>query len=380
MQERFGYKIEGLKRKRYKCMADGKLKDEHITGLLKEEFKKIKINKRREFMEQNNIVIYNSDDGKTRIDVFIEEETIWLNLNQLSALFDKHKMTISEHIKNIYSEEELDRESTVRNFLTVQKEGNRSVKRDIEYYNLDMIISVGYRVNSKIGIAFRRWATEVLKSYMIKGFAMDDEKLKNNNNPLYFEELLARIREIRSSEKVFWRKVLDIYATSIDYDAKAEETLTFFKTVQNKMHYAAHGNTAAELIYARVDSKKDNLGLTNYRGNYPTRDEATIAKNYLSLEEMDILNRMVEAYLNIAELNALSRNVMKMKDWIIELDDFLKLTKKGILKHKGVISHEKALEKASKEYDKYQNKLLSNVEKDYLEVINNKLVEYQENK
>jgi Virulence protein len=331
-------------------------------------------------MEQNNIIIYNSDNGKIRIDVFVENETIWLNLNQLSELFSRDKSVISRHIKNIYLEEELEKNSTVAFFATVQKEGNRNITRETEFYSLDMIISIGYRVNSKVGIAFRRWATDVLKSYMIKGFSMDDERLKNNNNPLYFEELLARIREIRSSEKVFWRKILDIYATSIDYDAKAEETVTFFKTVQNKIHYATHGNTAAELIYTRVDSEKENLGLTNYKGNYPTRDEATIAKNYLSIEEMEILNRMIEAYLNIAELNALGRNVMKMKDWIVELDDFLKLTKKGILKHKGIISHEKALEKANKEYDKYQNKLLSNVEKDYLEVINNKLEEYQGNK
>jgi len=328
--------------------------------------------------EVNQFIIYETEDGEVNVSVILKDETIWLTQKGMSELFDVNTQAITKHLKNIYAEEELLKNSTCSILEQVQKEGTRRIKRTVEFYNLDAIIAVGYRVNSKKATKFRQWATKTLKEYIIKGFVMDDKRLKNNNNPIYFEELLARIREIRSSEKVFWRKVLDIYATSIDYDSKAEETITFFKTIQNKMHYATHGNTAAELIYARVDSNKDNLGLTNFKGNYPTREEAAIAKNYLSEKELDVLNRMVEAYLNIAEINALDGNVMKMADWIKELDDFLKLTRKNILNHKGIISHEKALEKANKEYDKYQNRLLSNVEKDYLAVINEKFVNYQE--
>ena len=249
----------------------------------------------------------------------------------------------------------------------------------MKYYNLDMIVAIGFRVKSDIGTNFRKWANDKLKEYMIKGFVLNDEKLKNNGESPYFEELLARIRDIRSSEKVFWRKVLDIYATAIDYDPKDKISIEFFKTVQNKMHYATHGSTAAEVIFTRVDANKENLGLTNFKGDMPTREETEIAKNYLTEEELNILNRMVSAYLDVAEINALDRHPMTMQDWIVELDSFLKMTRKNILTHAGSVSHEEALRKAHAEYDKYMQTHLTRAEKDYLEIMNIEIKEIEKN-
>ena len=287
----------------------------------------------------------------------------------MAELFDTTKQNISLHIKNIFEENELNETSTVKESLTVQNEGSRMVERKVKYYNLDLIISVGYRVKSIRGTQFRIWANKLIKEYLIKGYNLDSDRMKNNGGGVYFEELLEKIRDIRSSEKVFWRKILDIYATSIDYDAKSELTKEFFKTVQNKMHYAVHGNTAAEVIYNRVDSNKENIGLTNFKGNIPTKSETEIAKNYLTKEELQILNRMVSAYLDIAEINALNMHPMTMKDWTNELDNFLKMTKSDILNNKGTISHEQALKKAHEEYDKYMQSHLTQAEKDYLEIM-----------
>ena len=321
----------------------------------------------------NNILIYISKDGKIKVDVNLKNESIWMSQDMMAKLYDTTKNNISMHLKNIFDEGELIKELTVKKFLTVQKEGNRSVKRNIEYYSLDAIIAVGYRINSKKATEFRIWATRILKEYMIKGFSINEEKLKNNGTNPYFEELLSKIRDIRSSEKVFWRKVLDIYSTSIDYNPKSELSVNFFKTVQNKMHYATHGNTAAELIFTRANSEKENLGLTNFKGDYPSRNDVEIAKNYLTEEELNILNRMVYAYLDIAEINALDRHPMTMQDWINELDTFLKMTRKDILKNNGKVSHEEALKKAHKEYDKYIEKHLTTAEKDYLEALNERI-------
>lgn len=330
-------------------------------------------------MLKNNIVIYTSKDGIVKVDTTLDNETIWMSQNELAKLFDTTKNNISSHMKNIFESGELVESATVKNFLTVQKEGTREVKRMVIHYNLDAIIAVGYRINSKRATDFRIWATKILKEYMIKGFALNDEFLKNNGESSYFEELLARIREIRSSEKVFWRKVLDIYATAIDYDPKSEISINFFKTVQNKMHYATHGKTAAEVIFTRVDANKENLGLTNFKGDMPTREETEIAKNYLTEEELNILNRMVSAYLDVAEINALDRHPMTMHDWIVELDSFLKMTRKNILTHAGSVSHEEALRKAHKEYDKYMQTHLTRAEKDYLEIMNIEIKEIEKN-
>ena len=322
--------------------------------------------------EFGNIIIYKDKNGKENIEVKIEDGTVWLNQAQLVKLYNSSKSNISEHIKHIYEEGELEEESTVRNFRTVATNGKTY---DMKYYNLDMIVAIGFRVKSDIGTNFRKWANDKLKEYMIKGFVLNDEKLKNNGESPYFEELLARIRDIRSSEKVFWRKVLDIYATAIDYDPKDKVSIEFFNTVQNKMHYATHGSTAAEVIFNRVDSSKENLGLTNFKGDYPTKSETEIAKNYLTEEELNILNRMVSAYLDVAEINALDRHPMTMQDWVNELDSFLKMTRKDILKGKGTISHEKALKKAHEEYDKYMQNHLTTAEQDYLEMLNKEIEE-----
>ena len=323
-------------------------------------------------MERSEVLIYVTEDGTVKLEVTMESETVWLNLNQLCELFQRDKSVISRHIKNIYMEGELEDSSTVAFFATVQNEGGRSIERKIAYYNLDVIISVGYRVKSLRGTQFRKWALKVLKEYMIKGFALDDDRLKNLGGGNYFEEMLSRIRSIRASEKVFWRKVLDIYATSIDYDPKSEISVQFFKQVQNKMHWAAHRHTAAEVIYERADSEKEFMGLTSWRGEFPERTDAEIAKNYLSREELEILDRLVSAYLDIAELRAMNREPMYMKDWLETIDDYLKMTRRDILTHKGKVSHRQALEKAHKEYEKYSEKAkqyLSSVEKHYLEVI-----------
>ena len=323
---------------------------------------------------KNNMIIYVSKDGNVKVDVNIENEDIWMSQDVMANLYGTSKQNISYHINNIFKEEELDKNSVVKDFLTTAKDGKNY---NVSHYNLDAIIAVGYRINSKKATEFRIWATRVLKEYMIKGFTLNDERLKNNGESPYFEELLARIRDIRSSEKIFWRKVLDIYATSIDYDPKNQLSIDFFKTVQNKMHYATHGHTAAELIFTRVDSEKENLGLTNFKGKYLTKSETEIAKNYLTEEELNILNRMVSAYLDVAELNALDRRPMTMQDWVNELDTFLKMTRKDILSNSGTISHKKALEKAHEEYDKYMQNHLTIAEKDYLDMLNKELFDIE---
>lgn len=319
---------------------------------------------------KNNMMIYVSKDGNVKIDVNIKNDDIWMSQDVMSNLYGTTKNNISIHLKNVFDEGELQKDSVVKKFLTTARDGK---KYNVLHYNLDAIIAVGYRINSKKATEFRIWATKVLKEYMIKGFALNDERLKNNGESPYFEELLARIRDIRSSEKIFWRKVLDIYATSIDYNPKDKLSINFFKTVQNKMHYATHGNTAAEIIFTRVDSEKENLGLTNFKGEYPTKSETEIAKNYLTEEEMNTLNRMVSAYLDVAEINALDRHPMTMQDWMNELDTFLKMTRKDILKDSGKISHEEALKKAHEEYDRYKVNHLTTAEKDYLEMLNKEI-------
>ena len=287
----------------------------------------------------------------------------------LCDLYQKSKATISEHLKNIFQERELEENSVVRNFRTTASDGKNY---DTTFYNLDVIISVGYRVKSHQGTKFRQWATARLREYIVKGFTMNDELLKQAGGGNYFEELLARIRDIRSSEKVFWRKVLDIYATSIDYDPKLEMSIQFFQTVQNKMHWAAHGHTAAEIIYQRIDAKKPNLGLTHIKRNKPTKQETEIAKNYLNEDELNVLNRMVTAYLELAELQALNRKPMYMKDWINRLNDFMRMTGNNILQNAGTVSHQQAINKANKEYEKYKEKYkndLSEVEKHFVKQI-----------
>lgn len=319
--------------------------------------------------QNNSIIIYQGDDGKSHVEVRFEGETAWLSQAQLVELFQSSKANISEHIKNIYTEKELSPQTTVRKFRTVQKEGSRKVSRNIEHYNLDLIISLGYRVKSQIATKFRIWATARLKEYIIKGFTIDSDRLKNLGGGNYWKELLDEIRDIRSSEKVLYRQVLDLYATAIDYDPQTSESLKFFKIVQNKLHFAAHGHTAAEVIYLRVDSDKEFAGLTNFKGKQPTQAEAMIAKNFLELNELKVLNNLVSAYFDLAEINAMEQKPMKMADYIRELDNILKSTGRKILDDAGKISHKKAAEKATLEYRKYKSKNLSEVEKSYLEAI-----------
>jgi len=331
----------------------------------------------------SNILIYQTEDGKTKIETKLQDETVWLTQAQLCELFQKSKATISEHIKNIFEEGELVEDSIVRNFRTTAQDGKNY---NTNFYNLDVIISVGYRVKSIQGTKFRQWATARLKEYIVKGFTMNDELLKNGGKSNYFEELLSRIRDIRSSEKVFYSKVLDIYATSIDYDSKDRQSIEFFQTVQNKqmrfceakcflenkMHLAVHGNTAAEIIYKRADGTKANMGLTYFQGAKPTKQESEIAKNYLDEKELEMLNRMVMAYIEIAEIQAMNQTPMYMKDWITRLDDFLKMTGKNTLDNAGTISHKVAMEKAHNQYVAYKEKTkneLSCVEKDFIEYI-----------
>lgn len=314
----------------------------------------------------SNILIYQTDDGKTKIETRLENETVWLTQDQMAELFQRDRTVITKHLRNIFNESELDEKSNVQNLHFAHSD------KPIKYYNLDVIISVGYRVKSLQGTKFRQWATARLKEYIVKGFVMNDELLKNAGGGNYFEELLARIRDIRSSEKVFWRKVLDIYATSIDYDQKAEQSILFFQTVQNKIHWAVHGNTAAEIVYQRADGSKSNMGLTNFIGSRPTKSEAEIAKNYLSVEELEMLNRIVTAYIEVAEIQAMNKTPMYMRDWIMRLDDFLKMTGKEILEHAGKISHQIAMEKAHSEYEKYKELTkneLSRVEEDFISYI-----------
>ena len=304
----------------------------------------------------SEILMYTTEDGITKIETTFDGETVWLSLEQMAELFQRNKSTISRHINNIYQEGELVRESTVAFFATVQNEGNRQVSREICYYNLDVIISVGYRVKSLRGTQFRIWATDILKEYMKKGFALDDDRLKRLGGGNYFDELLARIRDIRSSEKVFWRKVLEIYATSIDYDPRAESSIEFFKRVQNKMHWAAHKHTAAEIIFQRADAEREHMGLTSWEGKTIRKTDVEIAKNYL----------------DIAEVHALNQEPMYMQDWLDTIDDYLKMTRKDILTTKGKITHKQAIEKAHEEYEKYrakQQELLSPVEQHFLESI-----------
>lgn len=306
--------------------------------------------------DKGQILLYQTPDGESRIEVRLEGETVWLNQEQMAELFQRNKSTISRHINNAYEEGELTPEATVAFFATVQTEGNRQVERDIAFYNLDMIISVGYRVHSYRGVQFRMWATRVLKEYIVKGFVLNDDLLKRAGGGNYFDELLARIRDIRSSEKVFYRKVLEIYALSIDYDPRVEMTQEFFKTVQNKMHYSVHGHTAAEIIYERADARKDFMGLTTWAGEMPQKTDAEIAKNYLSQEEITTLNRIVSLYLDFAELQAEEHRPMYMKDWIAILDDFLRISRKDILTHAGSISAKLAKAKANAEYDKFKER------------------------
>jgi hypothetical protein len=318
-------------------------------------------------METTNIIIYQTEDGNTKIETRLENETVWLTIDQMAELFQKSRSTINEHILNIYLEKELDEEQSKR------KIGNSDFStKPTNYYNLDVIISVGYRVKSHQGTKFRQWATARLREYIVKGFTMNDDLLKQAGGGNYFEELLARIRDIRSSEKVFWRKVLDIYATSIDYDPKFEISILFFQTVQNKMHWAAHGHTAAEIIYHRIDVEKPNLGLTYIKGTKPTKQETEIAKNYLDENELNVLNRMVTAYLELAELQALNRKPMYMKDWVERLDDFVRMTGNDVLQNAGTVSHTEALKKANAEYEKYKEKTkneLSEGEMDFVKQI-----------
>ncbi|GHU90471.1 toxin Fic [Clostridia bacterium] len=329
---------------------------------------------------RGEIIMYQTEDGLTKIEAHFRDETVWLSLDEMAELFQRDKSTVSRHIKNIFNENELDRNSTVAKFATVQNEGGRQVERDIEYYNLDVIISVGYRVKSLRGTQFRIWASSVLKEYIQKGFAMNDELLKQAGGGNYFDELLARIRDIRSSEKVFYRKVLDIYATSIDYNPRAEASRLFFQIVQNKMHFAAHGNTAAELIYGRADGDKPFSGMTTWRGERPAESDAVIAKNYLSDDELDTLNRIVMLYLEFAELQAKEHTPMYMKDWLERLDDFLRVSRKGLLTHAGKISHEVAEKKALTEFARYKERTageLSAVERHFLERLEQKQKELE---
>lgn len=319
--------------------------------------------------EYGEILIYQTDDGQTNIEVKIEDDTVWLTQQQMSELFQTSRTNVVEHIKHIYEEGELDEISTCRNFRQVRKEGNREVTRQIPHYNLDMIISLGYRIKSVIATRFRQWATKRLKEYMIKGFTIDDERLKGNGGGNYWKELLDRIRDIRSSEKVLYRQVLDLYATSVDYNPHSEESVRFFKIVQNKLHYAAHGHTAAEVIYQRADAEKPFMGLTSFSGELPALKDIGIAKNYLEENELKVLNNLVSGYFDLAEINAIEHKPMYMDDYVKQLDNVLSSGNRKLLTGAGSVSHKQALEKAKSEYRKYQEITLTPVEKAYLESI-----------
>lgn len=318
---------------------------------------------------QGNIVIYQTEDGDTKIDVRFVDETVWLTQQQMAELFQSSRTNIVEHIRHIYEEGELDEASTCRKFRQVRTEGSRQVTREIPYYNLDMIISLGYRVKSMIATHFRRWATERLKEYMVKGFTMDDERLKKLGGGNYWKELLARIRDIRSSEKVMYRQVLDLYATSVDYDPRSSESVAFFKMVQNKLHYAAHGHTAAEVIYERADADKPFMGLTAFSGDFPTAKDIGIAKNYLTEEELQILNGIVSGYFDFAEVQAMRHRPMHMSDYVEHLDRVLSSTGEQLLVGAGKVSHKQAMEKANQEYQRFLVQNLSPVEEAYLQTI-----------
>mgnify|MGYP000195418586 CR=1 FL=1 len=328
-------------------------------------------------MNKNEIVIFETEDKLITLPVAVDHETVWLNRNQMAELFDRDVKTIGKHINNALREELESDKATVARFATVQKEGEREVERQIEYYNLDVIISVGYRVKSQRGVQFRIWATGILKEYMRKGFALDDERLKNLGGG-YFKELLERIRDIRASEKVFYRQVLEIYATSIDYDPKAEISIQFFKKVQNKIHYAIHGQTAAEVIYTRADAEKEFMGLTTFAGNQPTLKEAVVAKNYLNEKELRAMGQLVSGYLDFAERQAEREQAMTMQDWSEHLDRILTMSGEQLLIGNGSVSHKQAIDKATGEYRKYKARTLSEVERDYLDSI--KLLEQKTDK
>ena len=319
----------------------------------------------------NDMIIYNTEDGKSKISLKLENETVWLNQLEIAELFETTKQNVSKHIKAIFEDGELLEKATVNYQLTVQNEGIREVRRKVAYYNLDMILAIGYRVRSPRGIQFRNYATTILKEYLIKGFAMDDERLKNLGGGSYFKELLDRIRDIRSSEKVFYRQVLDLFATSVDYNSKSNEAKCFFATVQNKMHFAIHNQTASELIYNRVDSDKEFMGLSTFKGELPTLSEAKIAKNYLTEKELKGLNQLVSGYLDFAERQAEKEVTMTMKDWIEHVDRILTATGENLLDGNGEISHKQMTNKVEKEYKKYQANTLSKVERDYLKEIKN---------
>ena len=319
--------------------------------------------------DRGDIVIYQTEDGGTKIDVRFEGETVWLTQQQMAELFGSSRTNIVEHIRHIYEEGELDEESTCRKFRQVRDEGGRQVSREIPHYNLDMIISLGYRVKSRIATHFRRWATERLKEYMLKGFTMDDERLKELGGGNYWKELLARIRDIRSSEKVMYRQVLDLYATSVDYDPNSAESIAFFKMVQNKLHYAAHGHTAAEVIYERADADKQFMGLTAFSGDFPTAKDIGIAKNYLSEEELRVLNGIVSGYFDFAEVQAMRHRPMHMSDYVEHLDRVLSSTGEQLLVGAGKVSHKQAIEKANREYQRFVVQNLSPVEEAYLQTI-----------
>ena len=321
---------------------------------------------------QGEVVLYQTEDGATRIEVRMEGETVWMTQGNMAELYQTTPQNITLHLKAIYKEGELAEGTTCKEFLQVQNEGAREVSRTRKFYSLPAILAVGYRVRSHRGTQFRQWATERLTEYLVKGFNLDDERFKKTGGGGYFDELLARIRDIRSSEKIFWRKVLDIYATSIDYDSATEMSQAFFATVQNKMHWAAHGHTAAEIIAARADAEKPNMGLTSWTGAHPRKDDAAIAKNYLDEKELDALNRIVTLYLEFAELQALNRKPMYMREWIAKLDEFLRISERDILTHAGKVSHENALLRAEIEYQKFEQKRLAEptqAEKDFEEAV-----------
>ena len=329
---------------------------------------------------EKNILFYNDENGNTKVEVLLENEDVWLNTEALASLFNIDRSGIVRHINNIYKDEELDETSTCAKIAHVGNDDKQIY--NTKYYNLDMIISIGFRVNSKKAIKFRTWANKIIKEYMIKGFTMDDERLKGNGGGNYWKELLARIKDIRSSEKVMYRQVLDLYSTAIDYDPKDEKTIEFFKIVQNKLHYATHGHTASEVIYERADSEKPFMGLTTFKGDIPVLQDVVIAKNYLNEEELKILNNLVSGYFDFAEIQAIRHNPMYMKDYIKQLDMILSSTGEKMLNGSGSISHKKAIQKAKAEYRKYQVKTISPVEEEYLNTIkeiNNKIEKKEKN-
>jgi hypothetical protein len=330
----------------------------------------------------SELILYRTADARTRIEVRLDGGSVWLTQRQIAELYQVSNKTVSEHLQNIYEEGECDPERTVRSFRTVRQEAHRVVRREMDHYSLEAILAVGYRVRSVHGTQFRQWATERLREFLVKGFALDDERLKRGTDDGYFEELLARIRDIRSSERMFWRKVLDIYATSVDYDGSAEASQRFFKTIQNKMHWAAHGHTAAEIVKARADATKQNMGMTSWSATRPRKADAAIAKNYLDAEELEALNRIVNAYLEFAELQALNRRPMAMNDWIGKLDDFLRLGERDILTHAGKISHESAITHADAQFDLYRRhhaEEIAAVERDF-DAVTTKLTQVEAGK